>query len=273
MFRSLSRFFTSTKEFTKFERHGKVGLITLNRPDKLNALGYQIVTNLNTTLQECDDDPDIHCMIVTGAEIEGKKSTAFAAGADIAEMQNNGLQDNYLRDFLDFWNDIAKIRKPIIGAINGFALGGGCEIAMMMDILYASEKAKFGQPEIKLGTIPGAGGTQRLTKAIGKSRTMELVLTGDMMDAEEAKQRGLVSKVFPHADLIPEAIKCAEKIASMSNPIVKIAKECVNVSYETTLSQGLLFERRQFHATFGFEDRKEGMTAFVEKRAPEFKNN
>ena len=159
MLKNLSRFFTSSKTFVKYEQRGKVGLITLNKPEKLNALGFNIVTDLNNTLKECDADPNIHVMVVTGAEIEGKKSHGFAAGADIPEMQNNTLQENYAKDFLAFWTDIATIRKPIIGAINGFALGGGCEIAMMMDILYASEKAKFGQPEIKLGTIPGAGGT------------------------------------------------------------------------------------------------------------------
>lgn len=159
MLRHVSRFFTSSKTFTKFEQRGKVGLITLNKPEKLNALGVTIVTDLCDTLKECDADPNIHVMIVTGAEIEGKKANGFAAGADISEMQDNTLQENYHKDFLNFWTDIAAIRKPIIGAINGFALGGGCEIAMMMDILYASEKAKFGQPEIKLGTIPGAGGT------------------------------------------------------------------------------------------------------------------
>ena len=244
----------------------KVLLVTLNRPKALNALCNQLIAELNQTLRDADANDQVSAVVITGSE------KAFAAGADIKEMQQQNNVSAYKTDMLAQWADITKTRKPVIAAVNGYALGGGCELAMMCDIILAGDSAKFGQPEITLGTIPGCGGTQRLTRAIGKSRAMELILTGDMMTAEEACQRGLVSRVIPKERLVAEAIETAKKIAKFSQPIVMMAKESVNRAYEGTLEEGLRFERRMFHATFGFDDRREGMTAFVEKRKPNFTN-
>jgi len=247
------------------ETSGRVGIVTLNRPQALNALNATLMAELNQALEAYDADRGIGCIVITGSE------RAFAAGADIKEMSSLTYPDTYLDDFITSWDRVAARRKPIIAAVAGFALGGGCELAMMCDIIIAADTAKFGQPEIKLGVIPGAGGTQRLTRAIGKAKAMDLCLTGRMMDAAEAERAGLVSRIVPAATLLPEAMKAAETIASMSLPSVMTAKESVNRAYETTLSEGLRFERRVFHALFATEDQKEGMAAFVGKRAPEFK--
>jgi len=241
---------------------GRVGLVTLNRPKALNALCAGLMDELITALNEMDNDPKIGAIVVTGSE------KAFAAGADIKEMQNRDFQSNYKENFLDWWNNITLVRKPILAAVNGYALGGGCEVAMMCDIIYAGDKAKFGQPEITIGTIPGAGGTQRLTRAIGKSRAMEMNLTGVPITAQEASSYGLVSKVFPAESLLEEAVKTADKIASHSKIIVQICKESTNAAYELSLKEGMRFEKRMFQSTFATNDRKEGMTAFVEKRKP-----
>mmetsp|Transcript_35213 Transcript_35213/g.43457 ORF Transcript_35213/g.43457 Transcript_35213/m.43457 type:complete len:255 (-) Transcript_35213:247-1011(-) len=245
---------------------GRVALVTLNRPKALNALCSPLIDELNDATKALDLDDDVGAIVVTGSE------KAFAAGADIKEMAPLDYVSNYTKNFVGQWPDISKIQTPTIAAVNGFALGGGCELAMLCDIIVAGDAAKFGQPEIKLGTIPGCGGTQRLIRAIGKSRAMDLCLTGDMMDVQEAYNRGLVARVFPKEQLVEEALKMARKIASYSKPIVQMAKEAVNVSQETSLQEGLRFERRIFHSTFDLEDRKEGMAAFVEKRAPEFKH-
>ena len=226
-------------------RKGKVGVVTLNRPKALNALSSPLMKELNEALREFDADASIGAMVVTGSE------KAFAAGADIKEMSSLTFVGNYKSNFISDWTGIVSIRKPVIAAVNGFALGGGCEVAMMCDIIYAGDKARFGQPEIKLGTIPGAGGSQRLTQAVGKAKAMDLVLTGRMITAEEAEKAGLVARIFPADKLVDEAIKSAETIASYSNPIVMMAKEAVNKSFEMSLSEGLNFERRLFHATFG----------------------
>ena len=247
------------------ETRGRVALVTLNRPQALNALNAALVGELNHALEAFDADRGIGCIVITGSE------RAFAAGADIKEMSGLTYPDTYLDDFITSWDRVAARRKPIIAAVAGFALGGGCELAMMCDIILAAGTAKFGQPEIKLGVIPGAGGTQRLTRAIGKAKAMDLCLTGRMMDAAEAERAGLVARIVPAADLLDEAMKAAETIASMSLPSVMTAKESVNRAYETTLSEGLRFERRVFHALFATEDQKEGMAAFVDKRPPEFK--
>jgi enoyl-CoA hydratase len=247
------------------ETRGRVGLVTLNRPQALNALNSTLVRELNAALEALDADRGIGCIVITGSE------RAFAAGADIKEMSSLTYPDTYLDDFITSWDRVAARRKPIIAAVAGFALGGGCELAMMCDIILAADTAKFGQPEIKLGVIPGAGGTQRLTRAVGKAKAMDLCLTGRMMDAAEAERAGLVARVVPAASLLEEAMKAAETIASMSLPSVMTAKESVNRAYETTLTEGLRFERRVFHALFATEDQKEGMAAFVDKRAPAFK--
>ncbi|KAJ3110038.1 putative enoyl-CoA hydratase, mitochondrial [Phlyctochytrium bullatum] len=255
-----------TYQYVLTEKRGKVGLVTLNRPKALNALSSPLMKDLNDALREFDADESVGAIVLTGSE------KAFAAGADIKEMSTLTFVGNYKKNFINDWTGITNIRKPIIAAVNGFALGGGCEVAMMCDIIYAGDKAKFGQPEIKLGTIPGAGGTQRLTKAIGKSKAMDLVLTGNMIDAAEAEKSGLVAKIFPADKLVDEAVKSAETIASYSLPIVLMAKEAVNKSFELSLSEGLHLERRLFHSTFATADQKEGMSAFAEKRAPNFKN-
>lgn len=249
------------------ETRGQVGLITLNRPKALNALNAQLMQELTAALDAFEADDNVGCMIITGSE------KAFAAGADIKEMQPKTYMDVYKEDFITRdWERAARCRKPVIAAVAGYALGGGCELAMMCDFIIAADTAKFGQPEINLGTIPGAGGTQRLTRFIGKSKAMEMCLTARMMDAEEAERSGLVSRVVPAAELLNEAIKAAEKICALSRPIVMIAKESVNRAYETTLAEGIRFERRVFHSTFGTEDQKEGMSAFAEKRKAEFKH-
>jgi enoyl-CoA hydratase len=248
------------------ERKGSVGVIILNRPKALNALSAKLTEELQSALIELDADKEIGCMILTGSE------KAFAAGADIKEMQSKTYMDAYLGDFITVaWEHISKIRKPIIAAVSGYALGGGCEIAMMCDFIIAADNAKFGQPEITIGTIPGAGGTQRLTRFVGKSKAMEMCLTGRMMDAEEAERSGLVSRVVPLTELMDEALKVASRIGELSRPSVLMAKESVNKAYEMTLSEGVKFERRLFHSTFATEDQKEGMAAFSEKRQPNFK--
>ena len=249
------------------ETRGNVGVIRLNRPQALNALSPALVKDLGQALDIFEKDQNIRAMVITGSD------KAFAAGADIKVMQNFSYMDTYLSNYItDGWERVAHCRKPLIAAVAGFALGGGCEMAMMCDFILAADNAKFGQPEIKLGVIPGAGGTQRLTRFVGKSKAMEMVLTGRMMDAQEAERSGLVSRIVPLADLVEEAIKVAQQIADLSLPIVMMAKESVNRSYETTLAEGVLFERRTFHSTFATEDQKEGMAAFVEKRKPAFKH-
>ena len=248
------------------ETHGKVGLVRLNRPQALNALNARQIEELNAALAAFAVDRAIGAVVITGSE------KAFAAGADIREMGDKTYMDAFLNDFISNWYGVAEARKPIIAAVAGFALGGGCEIAMMCDFIIAADTAKFGQPEIKLGVIPGAGGTQRLARSIGKSKAMDLILTGRMMDAAEAERCGLVSRVVPAERLLEEALKAAATIAGYSLPAVMIAKECVNRAYETTLAEGVRFERRVFHSLFATEDQKEGMAAFVEKRAPAFKN-
>ena len=245
----------------------KVGIITLNRPKQLNALNDQLMDELGQALKAFDADAKIGCIIVTGSE------KAFAAGADITAMAKFSFADAYGGDFITRnWETIRTIRKPVIAAVSGFALGGGCELAMMCDFIIAADNAKFGQPEINLGVIPGAGGTQRLTRFVGKSKAMDMCLTGRMMDAAEAERSGLVSRVVPVGKLKEEAVKAAETIARLSRPAVMIAKEAINRAYETTLAEGVRFERRVFHSLFATEDQKEGMSAFAEKRPAEFKN-
>lgn len=266
----LQRGYATAYENIIVEKKGSqqnVGLITLNRPKALNALSSPLMKEVGEAIEEFNNDSTVGCIVITGSE------KAFAAGADIKEMQPLTYPKCFMGKFLTAWDAVAKSIKPVIAAVNGYALGGGCELAMMCDIIYAGENAKFGQPEIALGTIPGAGGTQRLTKAVGKSRSMEMVLTGNNITAAEADRYGLVSKVFPANQLVDEAIKTAEKIASFSQISVALCKESVNAAYETTLQEGLKVEKRLFHSTFSLEDRKEGMTAFVEKRPAKFTNN
>jgi enoyl-CoA hydratase len=248
------------------ETRGRVGLITLNRPQALNALNSTLVGEINQALDGFEADPGIGCTVITGSE------KAFAAGADIKEMQGLSYPQTYLDDFITAWDRVANRRKPIIAAVAGFALGGGCELAMMCDFIIAADNAKFGQPEIKLGVMPGAGGTQRLTRIVGKAKAMDMCLTGRMMGADEAERSGLVSRVVPAAELMNEAMKAAETIAAMSLPIAMMTKESVNRAYETTLAEGIRFERRVFHAMFATADQKEGMSAFVEKRTAGFQN-
>jgi len=256
-----------TYETLIVETRGAVGLVTLNRPKALNALNAQLVAELRQALDSFEADPAIGAIVIAGGE------KAFAAGADIKEMKDRDFADVYLADFITKdWERLAQCRKPTIAAVAGYALGGGCEIAMMCDIVLAADNAKFGQPEITLGTLPGAGGTQRLARAIGKAKTMDLVLTGRMMDAAEAERSGLVARVLPAAELLAEALKTADKIAGFSRPAVLMAKEAVNQAFETGLAEGLRFERRLFHASFATADQKEGMGAFAEKRKPQFRN-
>ncbi len=244
----------------------RTALVRLNRPKQLNALNGAVMDALCGALEELDRDDGVRAIVVTGNE------RAFAAGADIGEMANATPIDMLRANRIGQWDRVRRITKPVIAAVNGWALGGGCELAMTLDLIVAGEGAKFGQPEINIGVIPGAGGTQRLARSIGKSKAMEMVLTGRMMDAEEAERSNLVARVVPAADLLDEALRLAETIAEKSQPIAALAKEAVNVAYETTLQQGILFERRVFYATFATEDRKEGMEAFVEKRTPNFSN-
>ncbi|HEX6001606.1 MAG TPA: enoyl-CoA hydratase [Hyphomicrobiaceae bacterium] len=246
------------------ETKGRVGLITLNRPNALNALNAQLIGEVSQALDAFEEDAGIGCIVLTGSE------KAFAAGADIKEMQAKTFTQAYKDDFIAKWYRVANARKPVIAAVAGFALGGGCELAMMCDIIIAADTAKFGQPEIKLGVMPGAGGTQRLIRQIGKAKAMEMCLTGRMMDAAEAERSNLVARVVPAASLMEEAMKTAETIASMSLPVAMMTKETVNRAYETTLAEGLRFERRVFHSMFALADQKEGMAAFVEKRKPNF---
>uniref|UniRef100_A0A8C9A827 Enoyl-CoA hydratase, mitochondrial n=1 Tax=Prolemur simus TaxID=1328070 RepID=A0A8C9A827_PROSS len=256
-------------EYIITEKRGKnntVGLIQLNRPKALNALCNGLIKELNQALVAFEEDPAVGAIVLTGGD------KVFAAGADIKEMLNQTFQDCHSGKFLSSFDELTRVKKPIIAAVNGYALGGGCELAMMCDIIYAGEKAQFGQPEILIGTIPGAGGTQRLTRAVGKSLAMEMVLTGDRISAQDAKQAGLVSKIFPAETLIEEAIQCAEKIASNSKIIVSIAKESVNAAFEMTLAEGNKLEKKLFYSTFATDDRKEGMTAFVEKRKANFRD-
>lgn len=257
----------TTYENILVETRGAVGIITLNRPKALNALSARLIQELGTALNAFEDDAAVRAVVLTGS------AKAFAAGADIKEMASKTYAEVHLDDFMTRgWECVSYFRKPIIAAVAGFALGGGCEVAMMCDFILAADTAKFGQPEINLGVIPGIGGTQRLTRAIGKSKAMEMCLTGRQMDAAEAERAGLVSRIVPADSLIDEAIKTAEKIASQSLPVTLAAKEAVNRAFETTLAEGILFERRVFHATFALEDQKEGMNAFIEKRPAAFKH-
>lgn len=248
------------------ETRGSVGLIRLNRPQALNALNSTVLNELTEALEAFEKDGKIGAIVLTGSE------KAFAAGADIKEMQTINFVDAYLQDMFADWQKVDRIRKPIIAAVAGYALGGGCELAMMCDFILAASNAKFGQPEVTLGVIPGMGGSQRLTRYVGKSKAMEMCLTGRMMDAEEAERAGLVSRVVAPEDLLEEALKVAGRIASLSRPSVLMIKESVNRSFETTLDEGLRFERRLFHSLFATEDQKEGMAAFIDKRSPAFKN-
>ncbi|GAA2994115.1 enoyl-CoA hydratase [Kitasatospora albolonga] len=248
------------------EQKGRVGLITLNRPEALNALNNQLMREVVAAATAFDRDPEIGCTVITGSE------KAFAAGADIKEMQGNAFPAVYLEDWLGPWDELGRLRKPVIAAVAGYALGGGCELAMLCDVLIAADTAKFGQPEIKLGVIPGIGGSQRLTRAIGKAKAMDLCLTGRMMGAEEAERAGLVARIVPAADLLTEALATAETIAAMSTTASVMMKESVNRVFETTLAEGVRFERRLFHALFATADQKEGMAAFAEKRKPSFEN-
>jgi len=257
-----------TYEFILVETHGKAGLIRLNRPKQLNALNDGLMNELGTALAAFDADPAIGAMVITGSE------KAFAAGADIAAMKDWNFMDVYKSEYITRnWERVRSIRKPIIAAVAGFALGGGCELAMMCDIIIAADNAKFGQPEIKLGIIPGAGGTQRLPRAVSKAKAMDLVLTGRMMDALEAERAGLVSRIVAADKLVDEALGAALAISEFSLPSVMMAKESVNRAYESTLTEGILFERRMFHALFATHDQKEGMGAFIEKRKPDFRHD
>jgi enoyl-CoA hydratase len=248
------------------EERGKVGIIRLNRPKALNALNTVVLKEVVSALRAFEANNRIGAIIITGSE------KAFAAGADIKEMQSKSYVEAFREDFFAGWEDVGRIRKPIIAAVAGYALGGGCELAMMCDFIIAADNAKFGQPEITLGVMPGMGGSQRLTRFVGKSKAMDMCLTGRMMDAEEAERSGLVSRVVPLDDLMEETVRIAAKIADFSLPAVMMAKEAVNRAYETTLSEGLRFERRVFHSMFALEDQKEGMAAFVEKRSANFRN-
>ena len=249
------------------EKTGAVAVIRLNRPKAMNALNAALMAEMAQVLAELEADDGVRCLVLTGSD------KAFAAGADIKEMKDRTFMDVYKTDFITAtWEQLSKTRKPVIAAVAGYALGGGCEIAMMCDFIIAADNARFGQPEITIGTIPGSGGTQRLTRFVGKSKAMEMCLTGRMMDAAEAERSGLVSRVVPLADLMAEVMKVAEKIAGLSLPSVMMAKEAVNRAYETTMAEGVRFERRLFHATFATEDQKEGMSAFAEKRPPKFQD-
>ena len=246
------------------ETHGRVGVIRLNRPQALNALNAKLAGEVSAAIDAFEADANIGCLVITGSD------KAFAAGADIKEMAGKSYMDTFMEDFAASWDRAARARKPVIAAVAGFALGGGCELAMQCDFIIAADNAKFGQPEIKLGVIPGIGGTQRLTHAVGKAKAMDMTLTGRMMDAAEAERSGLVARVVPLADLMTEAMKVAETIASMSLPATMLAKEAVNRAFEVPLTEGIRFERRVFHSLFATADQKEGMAAFVEKRPAKF---
>jgi enoyl-CoA hydratase len=248
------------------ETRGNVGLIRLNRPQALNALNGALIGELRQAVDAFEADGNIRCLLITGSD------KAFAAGADIKEMADKTFNEAFLEDFFADWHCLAEARKPTIAAVAGFALGGGCELAMQCDFIIAADNAKFGQPEIKLGVMPGIGGTQRLTRAVGKAKAMDLVLTGRMMDAAEAERSGLVARVVPAASLLEEAIKVADTIASMSLPSLLAAKEAVNAAFETSLAEGVRYERRIFHSLFATADQKEGMAAFIAKRPPKFEN-
>ncbi|MGH6969294.1 MAG: enoyl-CoA hydratase [Stellaceae bacterium] len=248
------------------ETRGAVGLVILNRPKALNALCDALIRDLGHALDVFEADDAIGAIVLTGSD------KAFAAGADIKEMQSRSFVDVYLGDFVKSWERVTRCRKPVIAAVAGYALGGGCELAMMCDTIVCADSAKFGQPEITLGITPGAGGTQRLTRFVGKAKAMDMILTGRLMDAAEAERSGLVSYVVPAAQLVDEAVRMATQIAALSRPAVLMAKEMINRAYETTLAEGVRFERRLFHALFATEDQKEGMSAFVEKRKPNFSN-
>ncbi len=256
-----------TYENIQVETRGPVALITLNRPKAFNALSDDLMNELTQALDAVEADESVRAIVLTGGE------KVFAAGADIKGMKDYSYMDAYKSNFITRnWERASRCRKPVIAAVAGYALGGGCELAMMCDFILAADTAKFGQPEIKLGVLPGAGGTQRLTRLVGKSKAMELCLTGRLMDAAEAERAGLVSRIVPVASLLEEALKAAETIAGFSQPAVMMTKECINRAYESSLAEGLLFERRTFHAVFATEDQKEGMDAFTGKRAAEFKH-
>jgi enoyl-CoA hydratase len=248
------------------ETRGKVGFVRLNRPQALNALNAALLGELGAAVDAFEADPDIGCIVIAGSD------KAFAAGADIKEMATKSFMDAFMNDLAADWDRVARARKPVVAAVAGFALGGGCELAMHCDIVIAADNAKFGQPEIKLGVIPGIGGTQRLAHAVGKAKAMDLCLSGRMMDAAEAERAGLVSRIVPLASLMDEALKTADTIASMSLPALMLAKEAVNRAFETTLAEGIRFERRAFHSLFATADQKEGMAAFIEKRPAKFTN-
>jgi enoyl-CoA hydratase len=248
------------------ETKGRVGIVRLNRPNALNALNAQLIEDMRTALDKLEADDGIGAIVITGSD------KAFAAGADIKEMQSKTYMSAYKEDFISRWDRVGLCRKPVIAAVAGFALGGGCELAMMCDIIIAADSAKFGQPEIKLGVMPGSGGTQRLIRQVGKSKAMEMCLTGRLMDAAEAERANLVARVVPAASLMEEAMKTAEIIASMSLPIAMMTKETINRAYETPLTEGIRFERRVFHSQFSVADQKEGMAAFIEKRKANFQH-
>ena len=253
-------------ETIRAEAQGPIGVITLDRPEALNAINAQLIAELNAALDDFEADDAVRAIVLTGSE------RAFAAGADVKEMQAKTFAEVTRHDFIEPWERITRCRKPVIAAVAGFALGGGCELAMMCDTIIAAETAKFGQPEITLGTIPGSGGTQRLTRAVGKAKAMDMILSGRMMDAAEAERAGLVSRVVPAEALLDEALALAGTIASMSMPAAAMAKEAVNRAFETTLAEGVRFERRLFQSSFATADRTEGMAAFVEKRKPKFED-
>lgn len=254
------------QETIRVERAGRVAVLTLDRPEVLNALDLQVMDEIVAAAEELDRDPDVGALVVTGSR------KAFAAGADIKEMQPRGYMDMYLSDWFSAWDRLGRVRTPTVAAVSGYALGGGCELAMLCDILLAADTAVFGQPEITLGVIPGIGGSQRLTRAVGKAKAMEMCLTGRTMDAAEAERAGLVSRVVPVADLLTEARAVAETVSGMSLPAAMMAKEVVDRAFETTLAEGVHFERRLFHATFATRDQKEGMSAFLDKRTPAFRH-
>jgi enoyl-CoA hydratase len=256
----------ATSEYSTIllERRERVGIVTLNRPEALNALNLEMMGEVTTACAELDRDQGIGCILLTGS------AKAFAAGADIKEMQPHSYQEMYEADWFAGWDALTQVRTPLIAAVAGYALGGGCELAMLCDTILAADTAQFGQPEVKLGVMPGIGGSQRLTRLVGKAKAMDLCLTGRMMDAKEAERAGLVTRVVPAAELLDEALALANTIASMSKPVTMMITESIDRAYETTLTEGVRFERRVFHATFATNDQKEGMTAFIDKRPPQF---